>query len=74
VGLLDDSYLVVRTLENLDQGPQPFLDWDLDYPARFLKRLIGTSVAQRLDDIALQKMREVSAQLSDTWIRMAHEA
>ncbi|MGE0158080.1 MAG: DUF1232 domain-containing protein [Gemmatimonadales bacterium] len=74
VGLLDDSYLVVRTLESLDQGPQPFLDWDLDYPARFLRRLIGGPVAQRLDDIALQKMREVSAQLSDAWTRMAHEA
>jgi uncharacterized membrane protein YkvA (DUF1232 family) len=74
VGLLDDSYLVVRTLESLDKGPQPFLDWDLDYPARFLRRLIGAPVAQRLDDIALQKMREVSAQLSDIWTRMAHEA
>jgi uncharacterized membrane protein YkvA (DUF1232 family) len=74
VGLLDDSYLVVRTLESLDKGPQPFLDWDLDYPARFLRRLIGAPVAQRLDDIALQKMREVSAELSDMWNRMAHEA
>jgi uncharacterized membrane protein YkvA (DUF1232 family) len=74
VGLLDDSYLVVRTLQNLDKGPQPFLDWDLDYPVRFLRRLIGGAVAKRLDDIALQKMREVSDQLSDTWIRMAHEA
>ena len=48
VGLLDDSYLVVRTLESLDRGPQPFLDWDLDYPARFLRRLIGGAVANRL--------------------------
>ena len=73
-GLLDDSYLVIRTLENLDKGPQPFLDWDLSYPARFLRRLIGTSVAQRLDAIALQKMREVSAELNQIWSRMAHEA
>lgn len=74
VGLLDDSYLVVRTLERLDGGRQPFLDWDLEYPSRFLKRLIGGVVARRLDDIASQKMREVSAQLSDLWSRMAHEA
>jgi hypothetical protein len=73
-GLLDDAYLVIRTLESLDKGPQPFLDWDLDYPARFLRRLIGGVVAQRLDDIALQKMREVSARLHETWSRMAHEA
>lgn len=74
VGLLDDSYLVVRTLENLDKGSEPFLDWDLDYPARFLRRLIGPSVARRLDDIALQKMREVSTQLRELWSRISHEA
>ena len=74
VGLLDDSYLVIRTLESLDKGSQPFLDWDLAYPARFLKRLIGPSVAQRLDDIALQKMRDVSTQLRDLWSQIAHEA
>jgi len=73
-GLLDDSYLVIRTLESLDRGPQPFLDWDLNYPTRFLRRLIGGSVAQRLDDIALQKMREISEKLTEMWNRMAHEA
>jgi hypothetical protein len=73
-GLLDDAYLVIRTLESLDNGPQPFLDWDLNYPARFLRRLIGADVAKRLDAIALQKMREVSAELSEMWGRMAHEA
>jgi hypothetical protein len=73
-GLLDDSYLVVRTLQNLDKGPQPFLDWDLEYPAHFLKRLIGGQVAQRLDKLALDAMREVSAHLAEVWSRLAHEA
>jgi len=73
-GLLDDSYLVIRTLQNLDRGPQPFLDWDLDYPVHFLKRLIGGQIAQRLDKLALDAMREVSAHLSDVWSRLAHEA
>ena len=73
-GLLDDSYLVIRTLQNLDKGPQPFLDWDLDYPAQFLKRLIGGQISQRLDKLALDAMREVSEHLSDVWSRLAHEA
>lgn len=73
-GLLDDAYLVIRTLQNLDKGPQPFLDWDLDYPARFLKRLIGAKVAQRLDKLAMDAMHEVSAQLSEMWSRLAHPA
>ena len=55
-GLLDDSYLVIRILQNLEDGPEPFLDWDLDYPVRFLERLIGRSIADRLDLIAFQAM------------------
>lgn len=74
VGLLDDSYLVIRSLQNLDKGPQTFLDWDLDYPARFLKRLIGGRIAQRLDKISIDAMQDVSAHLADIWERMAHDA
>jgi len=73
-GLLDDAYLVVRTLQNLDKGREPFLDWDLDYPERFLRRLIGAQVAQRLDQIALDAMKEVSAHLAEMWSRLSHPA
>ncbi|HET9948583.1 MAG TPA: hypothetical protein VFQ22_06655 [Longimicrobiales bacterium] len=73
-GLLDDSYLVIRTLQRLDDGPQPFLDWDLEHPARFLQRLIGSSVAQRLDAIAAQTIEEVSEHLAEVWRVMAHRA
>ena len=73
-GLLDDSYLVIRTLQNLDKGPQPFLDWDLDYPVRFLQRLIGAPIAQRLDRIALQALEEVSTRVEEVWRRTAHRA
>jgi hypothetical protein len=73
-GLLDDSYLVIRILENLEKGPQPFLDWDLEYPARFLERLMGAAITRRLDRIALEAMHEVSSQLSELWTRMAHPA
>ena len=73
-GLLDDSYLVIRIIENLEKGPETFLDWDLDYPARFLQRLIGPVIAQRLDRIAERSMEEVSVQLAELWQRMAHPA
>jgi len=73
-GLLDDSYLVIRILQNLDKGPQAFLDWDLEYPSAFLRRLIGGAVAQRLDRIAVDAMNEVSAQVADFWDRVAHPA
>jgi uncharacterized membrane protein YkvA (DUF1232 family) len=73
-GLLDDSYLVIRIIENLEKGPESFLDWDLDHPARFLQRLIGPALTQRLDTIADDAMVEVSDQLSELWERMAHPA
>ena len=73
-GLLDDSYLVIRILENLEKGPGAFLDWDLDYPARFLRRIIGPRVAQRLDAIAIQAMQDVSANLSELWSQMSQPA
>lgn len=73
-GLLDDTYLVIRMLQNLERGPEPFLDWDLDDPARFLQRLIGPGVAQRIDRIAAQAMEEVSNHLAELWQRMAHPA
>jgi hypothetical protein len=73
-GLLDDSYLVIRILQNLDQGPEAFLDWDLDYPLRFLKRLVGGEVGQRLDKIAVQAMHEVSVDLAELWDKMSHPA
>ncbi len=73
-GLLDDAYLVIRILENLDKGPEPFLDWDLDYPARFLRRLVGGGIARRLDTIAIDAMRDVSDHLAEMWSKMSHKA
>ena len=73
-GLLDDSYLVIRILENLEKGPEPFLDWDLDYPARFLRTIVGAPIAQRLDIIALQAMEEVSSHLAELFTKMSHRA
>jgi hypothetical protein len=73
-GLLDDSYLVIRIIENLDRGPEVFLDWDLEYPARFLRRLIGPVITEKLDRIAEQAMQEVSAHLAEFWERMSHPA
>jgi len=73
-GLLDDSYLVIRMLQNLEKGPHKFLDWDLDYPIRFLQRLIGGPITQRLDQMAMEAMDEVSTQLSELWTRISHQA
>ena len=73
-GLLDDSYLVIRIIENLDKGPEEYLDWDLDYPARFLGRLMGPTVTQRLDKIADDAMEEVSSHLQELWAKMSHQA
>jgi hypothetical protein len=74
VGLLDDTYLVIRMLQNLERGPHKFLDWDLDYPVRFLQRLIGAPLTERLDRMAMDAMDEASVQFSDMWQHISHEA
>lgn len=73
-GLLDDAYLVIRVLQNLDRGPNAFLDWDLDYPAHFLQRVIGPEISQRLEKIAAQAMLDVSANLAELFDKLAHPA
>ena len=74
VGLLDDSYLVLRILENLDRGPDRFLDWDLQHPLHFLRRLVGEDVARQLDERSLDAMGEISQDLSRFWERASHRA
>lgn len=73
-GLLDDSYLVLRVLENLDKGPEPFLDWDLQHPISFLRTLVGVDVYRKLDAIAADAMEQVSAHLNELWAKMSHQA
>ena len=73
-GLLDDTYLFLRILKNLDRGSDPFLDWDLDHPLAFLRRLIGEDVARRLDDRSLEAMQEMSNDLYQFWERLAPRA
>lgn len=73
-GLLDDSYLVIRTLQNLDGGSEPFLDWDLDAPVRFLTRVLGSTMTERLDEIASDAIADVSDRLETLWNNAAHRA
>jgi uncharacterized membrane protein YkvA (DUF1232 family) len=74
VGLLDDSYLVLRILENLDRGPDRFLDWDLDHPLHFLRRLVGEEIARQLDERSLDAMGEISQDLTRFWDQVSHRA
>lgn len=73
-GLLDDSYLVIRTLQNLDRGSVPFLDWDLEAPMRFLTRVIGAAMTDRLDAIAEDALDDLSDRLDAVWDSTAHRA
>jgi uncharacterized membrane protein YkvA (DUF1232 family) len=73
-GLLDDTYLVLRVLQNLDRGPEPFLDWDLDYPVAFLRGLVGEEIGGKLDTLSLAALQDVSQHLNLLWEQASHEA
>lgn len=74
VGLLDDAYLVLRILENLDRGPDRFLDWDLAHPLRFLRRLVGEDIASRLDELSLDAMNEIAQDVGRYLAQVSHRA
>jgi hypothetical protein len=73
-GLLDDTYLVLRILRNLDRGPEPFLDWDLEFPLAFLRGLVGRDIGSKLDTLSVAAMEEMSQHLSLIWEQVSHEA
>lgn len=73
-GLIDDAYLVLRTLERLEGGPEPFLDWDLDVPLQFLQGLLGRDMAARLDEIAADAVMDLQEQLQTAWDNATHQA
>jgi uncharacterized membrane protein YkvA (DUF1232 family) len=73
-GLLDDTYLVLRILRNLDRGPEPFLDWDLEFPLAFLRGLIGREIGSKLDTLSIAAMEDMSQHLSLIWEQVSHEA
>jgi len=73
-GLLDDSYLVLRILSNLERGPEPLVDWDLAYPTAFLKRLMSRDIVRQLDDMSIAAFQEVSGDMQGVWSELSHEA
>jgi uncharacterized membrane protein YkvA (DUF1232 family) len=73
-GLLDDTYLVLRILQNLDRGPQPFLDWDLEFPLAFLRGLVGRKIGSQLDTLSVAAMEEMSQHMALVWEQVAHDA
>ena len=73
-GLLDDSYLVLRILQNLQRGPRPLIDWNLDDPIRFIRRIVGREIGERLDHLAMTAMTEMSDSVSQLWQHMSVEA
>ena len=66
-GLLDDTYLVLRILQVLEQGPQPLVNWDLDHPTNFIRKLLGEQIGQQLDAMSAIAFEEVAGDAGRFW-------
>ena len=66
-GLLDDTYLVLRILQVLEQGPEPLVDWDLDHPTTFIRKLLGEQIGQQLDAISAIAFEEAAGSPGGLW-------
>ena len=73
-GLLDDTYLTFRILENLNRGDPPLMEAEFDVPLRFLRRLLGTDVSDKLDDASVFALEDVAARLSRGWREVEHHS
>ena len=66
-GLLDDTYLVLRILQALEEGPRPLVDWDLDHPTSLIRSLLDEDVGQQLDAMSTLAFEEVADDVRRTW-------
>lgn len=69
-GLLDDTYLALRILENLNRGPHALFAADFDEPLRFLRRLVGPQISRKLDSASLYALQDVSTLVTRVWMEM----
>ena len=73
-GLLDDTYLALRMLEYLNQGPVPLMEANFDEPLRFVRRLVGNDIVSRLDRASKAAMHDVADNVNKAWTQMVHQA
>ena len=66
-GLLDDTYLVFRILQALEEGPVPLVDWDLDHPVSLIRNLIADPVGKQLDAMSALAFEEVVDEERQSW-------
>ena len=73
-GLLDDTYLAFRILENFNYGSPPLMDVDFMEPLRFLRRLLGQAISDKLDEASLFALQDVSTQVNRAWAGHGRDA
>lgn len=73
-GLLDDAYLVVRTLGHLEYEDGPFLNGEVERMTPFLRDLLGEPLAERLDGIVREEIAALSERFEESWDRTSHKA
>ena len=69
-GLLDDTYLALRILENLNRTTDPLFDADFNEPLRFLRRLVGRKISRKLDAASLFALQDVSTHVGRAFAEM----
>lgn len=66
-GLLDDTYLVFRILQVLEEGPKPLVDWDLHHPMTLIRNLIEEGVGRQLDVMSALAFEEIVDDVRQSW-------
>ncbi len=74
VGLIDDAYFVLRTLQHMEQGTRAWLGLDVDGPLEFLRELLGPAMTEQLDKASDRALATISETVTKLWDAVARPA
>lgn len=74
VGLIDDAYFVLRTLQHMENGTQGWIGLDVEEPLEFLREILGPAMTEQLDNASNRALETISETVTQLWNAVARPA
>lgn len=58
----------------LEEGPEPFVEWDLEHPTTFIRKLLSERISQQIDAISAIAFEEVAGTPGQLWHKEPFDA
>ena len=74
VGLIDDAYFVLRTLQHMEEGTRRWIGLDVEEPLVFLREILGPAMTEQLDNASNRALDAISETVTQLWNAVARPA